>query len=580
MLEQGRRTGLLLAVALVLIAPGRAAAVAALAGDCDGSGVVTIDELVRGVNIGLDEIPLDACPAFDVDGDGAISIGELILAVNRALNGAMEPSLAVRGVIEGFYGPPYTFDQRRDLFRFLADAGLNTYVYAPKLDPYHRDRWREPYPTELLEHFGELAQIGGAIGVRFVYALSPGQDFDPAAGDTARVERKLLSLFEVGVRDFCLLFDDIAANTASADPEVQVDLVAHTFTFLRQLDARTTLCFISNFYTGTAEQFATDASPFQALFPTPSSSYYRAYERIPGEVPIMWTGPAVFTDRLTGAQARAFQALAGRPVLVWDNYPVNDTVLANELFLGPYSGRDTTLGDSLQGVLLNPMLQPQATKIPLWTAASFFSSGRGYDPEAAWEEALEVASNGRGTDALRRLAQQFRSHPLIGDDRESAPLADAMEAFFSTGSGPSRTALGDLFAAYARNEEELETSLGNPGLLAELREPAHKLSLLGEAGTVALRLLDLERGGQGFDVAELESAVAVADEIPWRVGANTPIPPVLARLLGEHDARDADVFGDFFARVLEELRSAAARRRRPTTPSPASERRPARGRRR
>ena len=146
MLEQGRRTGLLLAVALVLIASGRAAAVAALAGDCDGSGVVTIDELVRGVNIGLDEIPLDACPAFDVDGDGAISIGELILAVNRALNGAMEPSLPVRGVIEGFYGPPYTFDQRRDLFRFLAEADLNTYVYAPKLDPYHRDRWREPYP--------------------------------------------------------------------------------------------------------------------------------------------------------------------------------------------------------------------------------------------------------------------------------------------------------------------------------------------------------------------------------------------------------------------------------------------------
>jgi hyaluronoglucosaminidase len=485
----------------------------------------------------------------------------LILAVNRALNGAMEPSLAVRGVIEGFYGPPYTFDQRRDLFRFLADAGLNTYVYAPKLDPLHRDRWREPYSAEFLKHFGELARIGETIGVRFVYALSPSQGFDPAAGDTALVQQKLHGLFEVGVRDFCLLFDDIAADAAAADADVQVDLIADTFAFLRQLDAGTTLCFISNFYTGTAEQLEADSSPFQALFPRPSSSYYRAYGRIPPEVPIMWTGPAVFTDRLGSAQAHAFQAFAGRPVLVWDNYPVNDTVLADELFLGPYGGRDATLGDSLRGILLNPMLQPQATKIPLWTAASFFSSGRGYDPESAWEEALSVASNGRGTGALRTLAQQFRSHPLIGDDRESAKLADAMGAFFSTRSAQSRAALDGLFAAYARNEEELESSLGNPALLAELREPAHKLSLLGDAGVLALRLLDLERSGQPFGVAELETAVATAAEIPWRVGANTPIPSALARLLGEHDARGADVFGDFFARVLEELRSAAARRR-------------------
>ncbi|MDX2169204.1 MAG: beta-N-acetylglucosaminidase domain-containing protein, partial [Deltaproteobacteria bacterium] len=80
----------------------------------------------------------------------------------------------MHGVIEGFYGPPYAFAARLDLVRFLPRAGLDTYVFAPKLDPYHRSRWREPYPAEWMAHFGELARAAEQSHVRFVYALSPG----------------------------------------------------------------------------------------------------------------------------------------------------------------------------------------------------------------------------------------------------------------------------------------------------------------------------------------------------------------------------------------------------------------------
>src|SRR5262249_16174388 len=71
--------------------------------------------------------------------------------------------VGVGGGVEGFYGPPYSFAQRRGLFSFLARAGLNTYIYAPKLDPYHRDQWRTPYPPDFLAHFGDLAELGRAI---------------------------------------------------------------------------------------------------------------------------------------------------------------------------------------------------------------------------------------------------------------------------------------------------------------------------------------------------------------------------------------------------------------------------------
>jgi hypothetical protein len=65
----------------------------ACAGDCDGTGVVTVDELVRGINIALDRAPVVTCPSFDTSGDGAVSIAELIRAVNRALNGCAETTV-------------------------------------------------------------------------------------------------------------------------------------------------------------------------------------------------------------------------------------------------------------------------------------------------------------------------------------------------------------------------------------------------------------------------------------------------------------------------------------------------------
>jgi hypothetical protein len=55
-------------------------------GDCDGSQAVTVNELVTGVNIALDQADIDACPAFDTDGSDTVTVNELIAAVNVALS--------------------------------------------------------------------------------------------------------------------------------------------------------------------------------------------------------------------------------------------------------------------------------------------------------------------------------------------------------------------------------------------------------------------------------------------------------------------------------------------------------------
>ncbi len=59
-------------------------------GDCGQDGTVTVAELVTGVRIALDRLPLGQCPEFDVSGDEAVTVDELVAAVNAALNGCRQ----------------------------------------------------------------------------------------------------------------------------------------------------------------------------------------------------------------------------------------------------------------------------------------------------------------------------------------------------------------------------------------------------------------------------------------------------------------------------------------------------------
>lgn len=58
----------------------------ACTGDCSGNGIVTVDEMIRGVRIVLAELPRDDCPAFD-RGGGTVGVADLVAAVTHVLTG-------------------------------------------------------------------------------------------------------------------------------------------------------------------------------------------------------------------------------------------------------------------------------------------------------------------------------------------------------------------------------------------------------------------------------------------------------------------------------------------------------------
>uniref|UniRef100_A0A671PMB5 Protein O-GlcNAcase n=1 Tax=Sinocyclocheilus anshuiensis TaxID=1608454 RepID=A0A671PMB5_9TELE len=160
-----------------------------------------------------------------------------------------EPSIGVErtgrrkfitGVVEGFYGRPWTMEQRKELFRRQQKWGLNTYLYAPKDDYKHRMFWREMYSVEEAEQLTTLISAAKEHGVEFIYAISPGLDITFSnQKEVSTLKRKLDQISHFGCKSFALLFDDIDHNMCPADKEVfssfahaQVSITNEIFQYL------------------------------------------------------------------------------------------------------------------------------------------------------------------------------------------------------------------------------------------------------------------------------------------------------------------------------------------------------------
>ncbi len=114
-------------------------------------------------------------------------------------------AFAVRGVIEGFYGTPWTEAQRLDMVESIGRWGMNTFIYSPKDDYLLRDGWAEPFDDAALQKLRRLLETCEASGVSLAVAVSPGLSMkysDPS--HRSALEAKLLSLVDAGVRSLGL----------------------------------------------------------------------------------------------------------------------------------------------------------------------------------------------------------------------------------------------------------------------------------------------------------------------------------------------------------------------------------------
>jgi hypothetical protein len=264
------------------------------------------------------------------------------------------PSFPQRGVVEGFYGTPWTHRDRIDFLRFEGAHGMNVYYYAPKDDPYHRKLWRDPYPPEAQQHLSDLVDAANRNFVDFCFAISPGLSMAYSSEQDFHVlTNKLASVSKLGVSCFALFLDDVPQDLQDPQDRAQFKTLAQAHVYLT-----------NRLYQHLKEQ---SAATRLTLTPTTYTNEWgnRDYIKELGaavdpDVSIVWTGPKVLSPAITAEQAREWGGYLHRPPLVWDNYPVNDGTPWCR-YLGPLVGRDPHLPGVVRGLFSNPMIEPQVT---------------------------------------------------------------------------------------------------------------------------------------------------------------------------------------------------------------------------
>ncbi|XP_015594300.1 protein O-GlcNAcase isoform X2 [Cephus cinctus] len=268
------------------------------------------------------------------------------------------------GVVEGFYGRPWTTEQRKDLFQKLKKWGMDSYLYAPKDDYKHRAYWRDLYTVEEAEHLTGLIAAARECGITFYYALSPGLDITySSTKEITALKRKLEQVSQFGCTAFALLFDDIEPEMSEADKEVfqsfahaQVSVTNDIFHHLGQ--PRFLLCPTQ--YCGT-----------RAMPNVATSEYLNTLgSKLAQEIDIMWTGPKVISRLLTIESIEEITEVLRRPPVIWDNLHANDYD-QKRVFLGPYAGRSPDLIPKLRGVLTNPNCEYGANFVAIHTLAQW-----------------------------------------------------------------------------------------------------------------------------------------------------------------------------------------------------------------
>ena len=311
----------------------------------------------------------------------------LLLALAMFIGGGAAEAVPIplRGVVEGFYGTPWTFEDRADILDFCRQNNLNSYIYAPKDDPYHRDKWRKPYPADKLNELRQLVALANKNRIRFIFAVSPGLDLNYKSDEDFRLLiRKLDTIYNIGVRDFAIFFDDLKDENGN-----------HHESGKNQAE------FLNRVQKNLRERYK-DVAP---LITVPTEYYYE--DMVKGDKPkpytrdfaetldprivVLYTGRGVVCDGITDKELAEVNKIFGREVGVWWNYPVNDYSLTPDgnrnvkLALGAIENLPSA---KMTAIFFNPMEQVQLSKIALATGAIYANNPATYDAEQAWDKVL------------------------------------------------------------------------------------------------------------------------------------------------------------------------------------------------
>ncbi len=416
------------------------------------------------------------------------------------------PCFETRGYIEGFYGKPWSFAQRREMLLLMAANHMNTYYYAPKDDEYHRRKWREEYPEEQLAGLRSLVSCARGRCVDFHYCIAPGLSMKYCSQeDFEALMKKTRQLYSAGVRFFGLLLDDIPEKLFFPEDEqrfsetvnAHIHIINKYYDALMALDNGIKLTVCPMQYHGTG------------------SEYYisKLSRSIPGGVSLFWTGRDICSRELTSREAIIFENSTLRRPRYWDNYPVNDAEMFNEMHLGPIIGRDADLYRFSDGIIANCMEYFECSKIPLLTIADYLWNSTAYSPQASWKNALACVVGSEASETFTYFADHLFTSCLKDENSR------IMNSVFSSASACMSN--GDIPGAFGCVTEYIDGMNACRELLwdctplfGELKKWSDKFSICVD---ILNCLFEVLGSGEPEQRERLANLIEIYDSLPARL---------------------------------------------------------------
>jgi hyaluronoglucosaminidase len=301
------------------------------------------------------------------------------------------PTIAKRGIVEGYYGRPWGTEGRISLLNFLGRYKMNTFIYGPKDDPYHHNKWRIAYPDNQKEDFKKLLAVANENKVNFYWAIHLGGNFGTKEPEMSKdyeaLFNKLEQMYEIGIRSFAVFFDDFGDSDAVRHSQICNRVIKD---FLLKKGDCANLIVCPHIYWGVG------TNPYVSLLG----------KHLDKSADIMWTGNYVCSD-ITLSDVEKLTKRQGRAPYLWWNWPVND-YCRRKVLMGRTCGLEKA---QYAGFVSNPMENCEANKVGIFGVADWAWNIDDFNSNDNWEDSFKCIYKDAKVSSAMRVFAEHNSDP-------------------------------------------------------------------------------------------------------------------------------------------------------------------------
>ena len=307
-----------------------------------------------------------------------------------------------RGLVEGYYGYPYSVAVKKDLMRFMMRMKMNTYMYGAKSDVYHSQKWEAPYPATLTlqqvknglltqDMIRDIAKTSQDTKVNFIWAIHPGNSFVGDANVVNRIMNKYSRMYELGVRQFAVFVDDVGVPKSEADCKTNAD---HLTALQAAIDKKWNSASATPEARVRPLHFVPQVYTLSWVGEADRKRFYNALSKTPDKITIYITGWGVWTVPNSNDLDVVRKELQ-RPAAWWWNYPCNDNAdgqiypsdMYYNFFEMPAVDNNAKMPKQLEhglGIVSNPMQEGEVAKTALFSVADYAWNNAAFDNMKSW----------------------------------------------------------------------------------------------------------------------------------------------------------------------------------------------------